>query len=130
MDILKLHERSDGSYLGALPLSSVPFPVKRVFFSSSGPNKDCQRGDHAHYECEQVLVCLSGVIIIAYENKDTKGVVVLKPGQTFYHKQLEWVKVNFKEEKSVLLSLCSQEYNEDDYIRDYSTFLKALKGAR
>ena len=126
MDILKTHEREDGSYLSVFDLNKVPFEVKRIFFVSSGDNENCIRGKHAHYKCNQVLVCISGRIDINYEDNTHKGTVTLHPGDTFLHKNLEWAELNFIDKQSTMLSLCSEEYNEEDYIRDYNIFLKQL----
>ena len=84
------------------------------------------RGKHAHYKCNQVLVCISGRIDIDYEASTHKGTITLHPGDTFLHKNLEWAELNFVDKQSTMLSLCSEEYNEEDYIRDYSIFLKQL----
>ena len=127
MAILKTHEREDGSYLGVFDLHEVPFPVKRIFFVSSAQNENCSRGKHAHHECRQLLSCLSGQIEIQYENKRTKGVVILDAGQSFLHENMEWAELTFIKENSTLLSLCSHEYDEKDYIRDYDEFAEILK---
>ena len=126
MNILKIHKRQDGSHLGVFSPNDIPFPVKRVFFISSGDAQNCERGAHAHHECEQVLVCLSGRALLLYENKHFKGVIELTPGKTFYHKNLEWLTVEFKEKNSVIVSLCSEEYDEKDYIRSWEEFTKAM----
>ena len=127
MDILKIHKDSNGSHLGAFDWDKIPFEVKRIFYVSSGPNKNCKRGHHAHYKCKQILVCIEGQIEIRYENKELRGKVMLFPGDTFYHKNLEWVVLDFIKENSILLSLCSEEYDEKDYIRDKSQFLDIIK---
>ncbi|MAH51257.1 hypothetical protein CMI37_35900 [Candidatus Pacearchaeota archaeon] len=122
MDILKTHEREDGSYLGVYDLDNVPFEIKRIFFVSSADNENCARGSHAHHKCRQVLSCLSGKIEIQYENKSSKDTVVLYAGESFLHENLEWAVLNFIEKDSLMLSLCSHEYDEEEYIRDYKIF--------
>ena len=126
MDTLKTYKKEDGSYLGVLGMELVPFPIKRIFFVSSADNKNCSRGSHAHYECRQLLACLSGKIEIQYENRDGKGKIDLNCGETFLHENLEWAELLFVEEKSTLLSLCSHEYDEGDYIRSYEEFLQVV----
>jgi len=39
---------------------------------------------------------------------------------------MEWLNITFTEKNSMLLSLCSEKYNEEDYIRDYKVFKKLL----
>ena len=124
IDTLKTYKKEDGSYLGVLGMEFVPFPIKRIFFVSSADNENCSRGSHAHYECRQLLACLSGKIKIQYENKGGKGKIDLNCGETFLHENLEWVELLFVEENSTLLSLCSHEYDEGDYIRSYEEFVQ------
>jgi UDP-glucose 4-epimerase len=126
MDIIKIHKRVDESSLGVLNLSEAPFDVKRFFYITSGSKTNCVRGKHAHYKCRQILICLSGLVEVSYENADGKNFVNLNPGENFLHENLEWVVLNLKEKNTVLLSLCSEEHQEEDYIHDYNVFKKEI----
>ena len=126
MNFYKSHKREDGSFLSAFNLEGAPFKVKRVFLVSSADNENCYRGAHAHYEGKQFLICIDGAIEINYENKEGKGNLQLNPGDSYNHPNLEWLDVVFKEKNSLLLSFCSNEYDEKDYIREYKIFQKVL----
>ena len=126
MSVYKSYKREDGSFLSAFSLKDIPFEVLRIFLVSSDNNKICERGAHAHHEGRQLLVCVSGKIEINYENSTGKGTLQLNPGDSYDHPNLEWLDVVFKEKNSLLLSFCSNEYNEKDYIRDYNIFQKVL----
>ena len=126
MIISKIHEREDGSSLRVFDFSQIPFEVRRAFSISSENNEFCQRGAHAHYKCRQVLTCMAGKVEIKYENKNTKGTKILEPGDSFLHENMEWLVITFTKKYSTLLSFCSEEYDEKDYIREYEVFKKLL----
>jgi len=127
MNVCKSYKREDGSFLSAFSLRDIPFEVQRVFLVSSSDNEICQRGAHAHYKGRQLLVCVSGKIEINYENRESKGTLQLNPGESYNHPNLEWLDVVFKEKNSLLLSFCSDEFNEEDYIREYRLFQDVIK---
>ena len=56
-----IFEDQRGSLL-PINLNKIPFDVKRVFMVYNVP-KDTVRGEHAHYETKQFLVCVKGVLI-------------------------------------------------------------------
>ncbi|MBT4964190.1 MAG: FdtA/QdtA family cupin domain-containing protein [Francisellaceae bacterium] len=103
--------------------SSVPFDIKRVFCINS--REKLKRGDHAHKECLQILICLSGAIKVICDDKKRKKEFLLDSS----HKGLLvpamiWATQDYIESSSILMVLCSHSYNEEDYIRDYQRFLK------
>ncbi len=127
MNIINNRKKEDGSYLGAINFKKLPFIPKRVFYVSSGDNDHCIRGNHAHHLTRQILICISGVIRIRYENQSKSGVKILSPGNAWMHENLEWAEIEFLEKNSILLSLCSEEHREEDYIHDYENFLKIIE---
>ena len=102
--------------------SGFPFPIRRAFWINSVP-PDLIRGHHTHYELEQVLVGVAGTTIVRTE--DSQGnedeFKLERPDRGLYLPPLCWHTMEFSE-RSVLLSLASTEYREDDYIRDYQRF--------
>ena len=122
MQYSRKYVKQDGSYLAMYDLDKIPFQIKRIFYVSSEENESCVRGNHAHHECEQLLTCTSGKIKISYENKNESGTKFLYPGDSFYHGNMEWLTIEFLKEQSVLLSFCSREHDESDYIRKYDNF--------
>ena len=53
-------------YISVCENDTMPFPVKRVYWTYYTP-ESLQRGGHAHYELEQILVAVSGKIIVETE---------------------------------------------------------------
>jgi len=108
----------------AEPLHSIPFEIKRVFWSYYTPQM-ITRGRHAHHRLEQVLVAVAGKIIVTCETPDgNSGVYVLEnPNMGLYVPKMYWHVMQFSH-NAVMLSLASTEYDEKDYIRDYDEFKK------
>lgn len=117
-------------YIGSLVAlesnKAIPFDIKRVYYIYDVP-ENVKRGFHAHKNLEQVLVCLNGSVKIkCYDGaKETiftlnKNDVGLYVGTGVWHEMFDF------DEKTVLISIASEYYNEEDYIRDYEEFLKYL----
>ena len=101
----------------------IPFEVKRMFYVF-GVNSDKSRGQHAHYKTQQVLVCLHGCVVCVC--KDVYGYEVKAtldyPTKGLFIPEMIWDEQVYTSPDSVLLSVCSTEYNKDDYINSYSEF--------
>ena len=100
---------------------SVPFNIKRVFTVSA--NAGDVRGEHAHKQCAQLLVCVSGKILVSCDDGmavteyalDQIGKGVLVPPGT-------WAREEYLDDNTVLMVMCDRVYEVDDYIRDYQDF--------
>lgn len=103
-------------------LEKLSFLPKRFFYVYNVP-VGTWRGGHAHYETEQFLICVQGKIAVKLESKNGIEEFVLEEGETCYIEKLVWDSQNFLEEDSVLLVLCSTNYNKSDYIFDKSLIL-------
>lgn len=103
---------------------NIPFDIKRVYWTYYTPN-EVQRGGHAHKELEQVIFAVSGRIEFNIEDlHGNKNLVVLdRPHMGLYLPRLTWRDIRFSH-NAVLLCIASQVYEEQDYIREYSDFLK------
>jgi UDP-2-acetamido-3-amino-2,3-dideoxy-glucuronate N-acetyltransferase len=106
--------------------SEIPFEVNRTFFINSVPDGHA-RGNHAHKECHQFIVCLSHIVHISLESKnrlfpDMEHIVSLVAGQSIYIPPLTWVDIVFTEDASICV-MCSHPYSIDDYITDRNLFL-------
>ena len=114
-------KESETGYLLPLSLEELPFVPKRLFVVKN-KMKNIHRGDHAHLNEEHFLMCLNGVLKIKYEDRFEKGTFLLKTGQCYHQKELQWLGLDFLEEDTILLVLCDGDYDEKKYIRDYKTF--------
>tara|TARA_R110002073_G_scaffold128999_1_gene274968 strand:+ start:18541 stop:18948 length:408 start_codon:yes stop_codon:yes gene_type:complete len=104
--------------------SQVPFPINRVYWTYFTPN-EIQRGFHAHKELCQVIVAVSGNIklTVVNQNEEKELFILDTPSIGLYIPKMYWREISFSH-NAVLLCLASEVYNENDYIRDYKTFLK------
>ena len=107
----------------------IPFEVKRMFYVF-GVNSDKSRGQHAHYKTQQVLICLHGCVVCVC--KDAYGheikVTLDYPTKGLFIPEMIWDEQVYTSPNSVLLSICSTEYNKDDYINSYSEFQSLVRG--
>lgn len=122
----KLGDSSIG-YLSIAQHPHLPFAIRRVFWTYYTP-ESIVRGRHAHYETEQILIAVTGRIIVTTDNG--KGMV-----QTFVldeaHKGIYippnvWHTMQYSH-TAVQMVLASTEYKAEDYIRDYDLFLQVWK---
>jgi dTDP-4-dehydrorhamnose 3,5-epimerase-like enzyme len=101
---------------------NLPFEIKRVFWTYFTPN-NVVRGKHAHKELEQILISVTGTIWVSTENVhgEKKEFVLDEPRKGLYVPTFYWNELRFSH-NAVLLSLNSQPYNSEEYIRDYQEF--------
>lgn len=113
--------------LVALESSSleVPFEVKRVYYIYD-TTPGTVRGNHAHKNLKQLLICISGACTIACEMPD--GAIseyrLDWPDRGLLIEGLVWRQMKEFSKDAVLMVLASEHYDEGDYIRDYESFKK------
>lgn len=102
----------------------LPFDVKRVFYIYDIPGGE-SRGAHAHKECHQFLIAVSGAFEVLLDDGRTQRLVQLnRPYQGLHIPPGLWAsEINFSS-GAVCLVLTSHEYCETDYIRDYSNYIE------
>lgn len=104
----------------------IPFPVKRYFMVFDVPTAEV-RGEHAHRRCKQFLVCARGSLSVVVDDGTNRDEIVLDtPNIGLYLPPLVWgIQYRYSED-ALLLVFCSEHYEPDDYIRDYSEFLREI----
>ena len=103
-------------------LKDVPFEIKRVYWLYDVPEQQV-RGDHAHKSGQQVIICLSGQMEVILESKTGEifSCTLSEASQGLYIPPMWWGKMLFKN-RAVMLGLASDEFCEDDYIRNRNDF--------
>jgi dTDP-4-dehydrorhamnose 3,5-epimerase-like enzyme len=100
---------------------AVPFVVRRVFTVYA--HEVSKRGYHAHKQCGQVLVCLTGRCDVTVDDgKNRKTLQLARPQDALYVPASIWAEQSYREPGTILMVLCDQLYDEADYIRDYDEF--------
>jgi UDP-2-acetamido-3-amino-2,3-dideoxy-glucuronate N-acetyltransferase len=107
--------------------TEIPFVPKRYFLVYNVPSEKT-RGEHAHFQCKQFLICVKGSCSVVADNGKTRVEIVLDaPNKGLYLPPLTWG-IQYKYSKdAVLLVFASHQYNSDDYIRDYNNFIEMVK---
>jgi dTDP-4-dehydrorhamnose 3,5-epimerase-like enzyme len=117
---------SELGYISVAQNSSLPFEIKRVYWTYSTPDSVI-RGHHAHRHSQQLIFAINGCIDFLLEdvNGQETAFLLQAPNVGLYIPQMYWRTIKFSRD-AVLMCLTSLEYDEQEYIRSYSEF-KQLK---
>ena len=100
----------------------LPFEIKRVYYLYDVPN-GADRGAHGHKKLRQLIVAASGSFTInLFDGKDSRSFVLNQPNEGLLIAPGIWRELNGFSGGAICLVLASEEYSEDDYIRDYVRF--------
>lgn len=113
---LKIHRDERGDLI-PISLSNIPFVAKRIFYIVNVPERT-ERGGHGHYKCCQYYICIQGIIRVEINDGENEIEVFLLPGHTLLIDKMVWTSEKFMTSDSILLVLCSEEYDPKDYFTD------------
>ena len=105
----------------------IPFRIKRVYWIYDVPGGQ-KRGGHAFKEQKEFIVALSGSFDVVIDDGKQKQTFSLN--RSYYGLYIPnglWREMNNFSTNSLALVLSSTEFSEDDYIRDYQTYLKWIQ---
>ena len=104
----------------------VPFEIRRVYYLYDVPG-GATRAGHAHKELQQVLIAIAGSFdILLDDGKTNKKVHMNRSYYGIYIPPLTWRVIDNFSSGAVCLSIVSDFYDENDYIRNYNDFIKAI----
>lgn len=113
--------------LAVIESDVLPYAIKRVYYLHDVPS-GAYRGGHAHKECKELLIAVSGSFEVVLDDGTTKERVMLnKPNQGLLIDVNIWRELENFSSGAVCLVLASHEYDEEDYVRQYEDFT-SLKG--
>lgn len=115
---------SDG-VLVPIEFKNLPFVPVRAFYVTDVP-KGTIRGNHAHYETKQLLICIQGRIEVSLHDGKSLKTVILRKNEHVMIDTMVWDAQRFLTGKDVMLVLCSTSYDKADYIEDFDTFLSEV----
>lgn len=106
---------------------SIPFEVKRYFMVFDVPSKET-RGEHAHKECHQFLICVRGsCAVVADDGTSREEILLDSPDMGLHLPPMTWgIQYKYSAD-AVLLVFASHHYDADDYIRNYSEFCQFVE---
>ena len=112
--------------------SQIPFAPKRYFLVFNVPSEKT-RGEHAHRECHQFLICVKGRCSVMVDDGQQRMEVLLdNPAAGLYLPPMVWGTQYKYSQDAILLVFASHSYDPADYVRDYTEFmtLTSHTGAR
>ncbi|HEX8270128.1 MAG TPA: FdtA/QdtA family cupin domain-containing protein [Flavobacterium sp.] len=102
----------------------VPFSIGRVYYLFDVPST-AKRGGHAHKEQLEFLIPISGSFDVVLKDGNTEQVVTLnKPDKGLLIRSNIWRELENFSSGAVCLVIASDVFDESDYIRDFSEFIK------
>lgn len=108
--------------VGEVP-TEVPFSPARYFAVFAVPSIEL-RGEHAHMQCQQFLICLHGSCRVLLDDGDRRCEVTLdRPDMGVFMPEMIWGTQYRYSPDAVLLVFASRPYEADDYLRTYDEFL-------
>lgn len=108
--------------------ASLPFNIKRVFYIYDIPGGE-ERGAHAHKECHQFLIAVSGSFEIEMDDGINKRTIALnRPYYGLHIPPGIWAAEKGFSSGAICLVLTSEGYKEDDYIREYPNYIAFKNG--
>jgi carbonic anhydrase/acetyltransferase-like protein (isoleucine patch superfamily)/dTDP-4-dehydrorhamnose 3,5-epimerase-like enzyme len=104
----------------------IPFVPKRYFLVFDVPSREV-RGEHAHHQTQELLICLRGSCAVMVDDGERRAEIVLDcPHKGVLLPAQVW-RVHYKYSPDAMsLVFADTYYDPEDYIRDYGDFLKQV----
>jgi UDP-2-acetamido-3-amino-2,3-dideoxy-glucuronate N-acetyltransferase len=107
----------------------IPFTPKRYFLVFDVPTREV-RGEHAHRECHQFLVCVRGSCgVLLDDGRNRQEFTLDRPDLGIYMPPMIWGTQYRYSSDAVLLVFASHYYDPNDYIRSYDEFQALARGS-
>jgi len=104
-----------------------PFEIKRIYFLSNVP-EGSSRGGHAHKNLFQIILPAYGSFdILIDDGREKKTIHLNQPNKGLLICPYIWRELNNFSDNGVCLVLASENYSEDDYVREYEDFKNIAK---
>jgi hypothetical protein len=106
----------------------IPFDIKRVYFLYDVPG-GAARGGHAHKDLRQLIIAMSGSFdVLLDDGNEKKRFHLNRSYYGLYVCPMIWRELDNFSSGSVCMVLASNLYDEEDYYREYGTFIEAARG--
>ena len=108
--------------------NELPFKIKRVYYITN-VRESSVRGKHAHKKLRQLIMCVGGSCDILLDDGSNKTTIKLDdPGKLLYILPCIWREISNFTDNATLIVFASEQYEEDDYIRNYDDFKNYIEG--
>jgi len=106
---------------------SLPFVIQRTYWIYDVPGGEI-RGGHAYRELQEFFIALSGSFdVVLDDGKECKTVSLNRSYFGLYVPSMIWRHLENFATNSVCLIIASQPYSKENYIRDYESYLEAIR---
>ena len=103
----------------------IPFSIRRIYYLYDVPH-DSERGSHAHKDLHQLIIPISGSFHITLDDGHNTRSHHLDCASTgLYICPMIWRTIKTFSQGAICLVLASNLYDEEDYYRDYHSFIAA-----
>ena len=124
---LQTHGDERGRLVALEEEKNIPFPIKRVYYMFE-TTAGVRRGLHAHKKLQQIAIAVRGSCRFHLDDGKEKIEILLdSPSQGLLLEPYMWHEMYDFSEDCVLMVLADDFYDENDYIRSYDEFVKAVK---
>jgi len=126
IDLGKIHDPR-GSLTFIESERHIPFKIKRVYYIYDVPG-GATRAAHAHKTLHQLLIAIAGSFDVSLDDgKEQSRFNLNRSYFGLYISPITWRLIDNFSSGAVCLSIVSEYYDENDYIREYDEFLSAIR---
>ncbi len=105
----------------------IPFTIARTYWIYDVPGGEI-RGGHAYKSLQEFIVALSGSFdVVLNDGKEEKKFTLNRSYYGLYVPRMIWRQMENFSTNSLALIVADQSYNEEEYIRDFSSFSSLIK---
>ncbi len=123
VDLPKIHDPR-GNLTFVESNNQIPFAIQRVYYLYDVPGGSA-RGGHAHKDLHQLIIAMSGSFdVVIDDGKDKKRVHLNRSYNGLYVCPMVWRELDNFSSGAVCMVLASNKFAEDDYLRDYTEFMR------
>lgn len=102
----------------------LPFQIARLYYVYSVP-VGAERGGHAHRALQQCIIPIAGSFdVVLHDGQGQMRFTLCTPSRGLYVPQMVWRELTNFSANAVCLVAASKNFDESDYIRDFSKFVE------
>ena len=105
----------------------IPFDIRRVYYLYDVPG-GASRGGHGHKKLYQLMIAISGSFTVLLDDGvQHKTYTLNRPYEGLIICPMIWRELDNFSSGSVCVVMASEQYDEEDYYRDYASFIEGVR---